>query len=295
MNIGVDARPLTYQLTGIGVYLKHVLDEIQQIDHRNRYVLLSNGPISYELRNSKWFKVEGRMKKKLLSTLWMQLNGPIICVKHRLDLFWGPRHHLPVLLPSRMRAVVTVHDIVHRLYPETMASPNLWVERLLMTYSLKRADTIMADSYATALDLENEMGVLAENIETIHLGTPILVPGSETVQGVKEQYPANYFLFVGSLDPRKNFERIFDAFVRLNPLDRGLHLVIVGAKGWKNEDFLEMIRRHTLKNHIHMTGYVSQKQLVNYYQNAICLLFPSLYEGFGLPILEAMHCHYGYR
>ena len=75
MNIGIDARPLTYRLTGIGVYLKHVLDEIQKIDHFNRYVLISNGPIVFELLNPKWIKVEGRLRKKLLSTLWMQLNA----------------------------------------------------------------------------------------------------------------------------------------------------------------------------------------------------------------------------
>ena len=289
MNIGIDARPLTYQLTGIGVYLKHVLDEIQKIDHLNRYVLISNGPIVYELLNPKWIKIEGRLRKKLLSTLWMQLNAPIICIKYRLNLFWGSRHHLPILLPPKMAAVVTIHDIVHRLYPETMALPNLWVERLLMKRSLKRADAIMADSYATATDLKNEMGIRADKIETIHLGTPRLLPENEAGQAKKDQCPLNYFLFVGSLDPRKNFERIFSAFSRLNPLDRGLHLVIVGATGWKNGGFLEMLRGHPLRRHIRMPGYVSPRQLVSYYRNAICLLFPSLYEGFGLPILEAMH------
>ena len=290
MNIGIDARPLSYQLTGIGVYLKHVLDEIQKIDHLNRYVLISNGPIVYELLNPKWIKVEGRLRKKLLSTLWMQLNAPIICIKYRLNLFWGSRHHLPILLPPKMAAVVTIHDIVHRLYPETMARPNLWVERLLMKRSLKRADAIMADSYATATDLKNEMGIRADKIETIHLGTPRLLPENEARQATKNQCPLNYFLFVGSLDPRKNFERIFSAFSRLNPLDRGLHLVIVGATGWRNGGFLEMLRGHSLRKQVHMPGYVSPTQLVSYYRNAICLLFPSLYEGFGLPILEAMHC-----
>ena len=98
MKIGVDARPLSYQLTGIGVYLKYLLDEIQKIDHQNDYYLISNGPIDYDLNNPRWSKVEGRLNKKLLSTLWMQLNVPLIAVRRNLDLFWGFRHHLPLLL-----------------------------------------------------------------------------------------------------------------------------------------------------------------------------------------------------
>ena len=76
----------------------------------------------------------------------------------------------------------------------------------------------------------------------------------------------------------------------MNPIGKGLHLVIIGGEGWKNRDFLEMVGKHPLKTQIHMPGYLPRNQLVSYYKNAICLMFPSLYEGFGLPILEAMSC-----
>ncbi len=159
MRIGVDARPLTYQLTGIGVYLKHILDELQKIDHENYYYLISNGPIDFDLGNEKWSKIEGKNKRKLISTFWMQCQAPILAYKLKLDLFWGPRHHLPVLLPHRVRTVLTVHDIVHRLYPNTMALPNLLVERLLMRWSLLRADRIITDSKSTATDINKSYRV----------------------------------------------------------------------------------------------------------------------------------------
>ncbi len=290
MKIGVDARPLSYQLTGIGVYLKHLLDEIQKIDHQNDYYLISNGPINYDLNNPRWSKIAGRLDRKLLSTLWMQVNVPVIVAKMNLDLFWGSRHHLPLLLPPGIKTVVTVHDVVNRLYPGTMALPNLFVERLLMKLSLKRSDAIIADSHSTAADIEGQLGISENKIDTIHLGTPVFPRELECGTEQSNDLPSRYFLFVGTLDPRKNFERIFKAFELLEPLGRDLHLIIVGGEGWKNRDFLEMVSKHPLKVQIHMPGYLPRNQLVSYYKNAICLMFPSLYEGFGFPILEAMAC-----
>lgn len=290
MKIGVDARPLSYQLTGIGVYLKHLLDEIQKIDHQNDYYLISNGPIDYDLNNPRWSKVAGKLDRKLLSTLWMQLNVPIIAVRQNLDLFWGSRHHLPLLLSPGIRTVVTVHDIVNRLYPGTMALPNLLVERSLMKLSLKRSDVILAVSRSTAADIKKEFGISANKITTVYLGTPVFPREPKCGPEQSNDVPSNYFLFVGTLDPRKNFERIFKAFELLRPLSQGLHLVIIGGEGWKNKKFLKMVRTHPLKDHIHMPGYLPRNQLLSYYENAICLMFPSLYEGFGLPILEGMSC-----
>jgi len=290
MKIGVDARPLSYQLTGIGIYLKHLLDEIQKIDHQNDYYLISNGPINYDLNNSRWSKIVGRLNRKLLSTFWMQINVPIIASKMNFDLFWGSRHHLPLLLPPGIKTVVTVHDVVNRLYPGTMALPNLFVERLLMKLSLKRSDAIIADSLSTAADIEGQLGICVKKIHTIHLGTPVFPKEAECGTEQSNDLPSKYFLFVGTLDPRKNFERIFKAFERLRALSQGLHLVIVGGEGWKNRDFLEMVGKHSLKAQIHMPGYLPRNQLASYYKNAICLMFPSLYEGFGFPILEAMSC-----
>jgi len=288
MKIGVDARPLSYQLTGIGVYLKHLLDEIQEIDHQNDYYLISNGPIDYDLKNQRWSKVAGRLDRKLLSTFWMQLNVPLIAVRRNLDLFWGSRHHLPLLLSPGIRTVVTVHDIVNRLYPGTMALPNLLVERSLMKLSLKRSDAIIADSRSTAADIKDKLGISANKIDTIHLGTSVFPREPKCGAEQSNDVPSKYFLFVGTLDPRKNFERIFKAFELLRPRSQGLHLVIIGGEGWKNKKFLKMVRTHPLKDQIHMPGYLPRNQLLSYYENAICLMFPSLYEGFGLPILEAM-------
>ena len=290
MNIGIDARPLTYQMTGIGTYLKQLLDEMQKIDRVNRYYLISNGPISFNLKNPNWFKVEGKIKKKMLSTLWMQCKAPLLASKLKLDLFWGPRHHLPLLLPKKIKKMLTIHDVVHLLYPKTMPLSHLIVERLLMRRSILKADCIIAVSSSTESNIKDAYGIGSYKIRTIYSGTPVLAKDTSILAKKYKPLPPKYFLFVGSLEPRKNFERVFNAFELLQPESHEVHLVIVGGKGWKNRKFLQRIKTHPLKSLIHLTGYINSAYLSKIYSQALCLLFPSLYEGFGFPILEAMAC-----
>ncbi len=284
MNIGIDARPLSYQLTGIGYYLGSLLDALQEVDRTCRYVLISNRPIHYVIRNPNWSKQEGGCRRKLLSTAWMQTAAPLLARRLGLDLFWGPRHHLPLMLPGKIRTVVTIHDVVHLRFPETMSLPHLMVERLLMGRSVRYADRIVAVSHATRADLIRRYPLSSCRVRTVHSGVPPLPPASCSESAL----PEKYFLFVGTLEPRKNFERMFEAFSRAGAAAHGVHLVITGAAGWKNQPFIRMLERHPLRPFIHFTGYVSRDSLAGLYRRALALVFPSLYEGFGFPILEAM-------
>lgn len=290
MKIGIDARPLSYRLTGIGMYLKHLLDEIQELDTKNHYCLISNAPIDFEIRNPKWSKVEGKFKTKLISTFWLQVKAPLIVSKKKIDLFWGPRHQLPLFLPHRVKTVLTVHDTVHRLYPETMTLTNLLSERLFFRLSLVRSNVIITDSQSTASGIQRFYKIDPDKIDTIHPGIPFLPERSSGNEGLDFPLPPRYFLFVGTLDPRKNFERLFEAFVKIRPEKHGVHLVVAGSEGWKNRSFRERIDSHPLNGYVHLAGYVPRDCLRSLYEKALCLLFPSLYEGFGFPALEAMSC-----
>jgi len=290
MRIGIDARPLSYQLTGIGYYLKCLLDEIQKTDHINRYFLLSNASINYNLFNDNWKKIEGHFKKKLLSTFWIQLNAPHLASKLKINVFWGTRHHLPLFLPGQVKSVATIHDIVHRLYPDTMALPNLVVERLLMPMSIKRAAKIITDSQSTSNDLVKYFKINPKKIVKIHPGIPGFTNTDPEGSDEIDRIPSAYFLFVGTMEPRKNFMRILKAFESLNPYEKDIHLIAVGGKGWGNSECNRLLTDHKLRRFVHVTNYVSRNRLLSYYQNSICLLFPSVYEGFGFPILEAMSC-----
>ncbi len=287
LHIGIDARPLSYQLTGIGYYVKHLLDAMQAVESPHRFFLISNAPMPYRTVHARWHKFEGGSSKKLTSTVWMQTQAPLLARRLQLDVFWSPRHHLPVLLPPAVGCVVTIHDIVHRRYPQTMSRANLMVERLLMKASIRRAGAIITDAYSTRRDLERWYGVTPSKIRVIYPGVPPLPDEPETAAAA-DDFPDRFVLFVGTLDPRKNFEGLFRAFERLDPRRHGLHLVIVGGSGWKNSAFFTKLAQSPVKRNVRLTGYLSRAQLARLYRRAVCLVLPSIYEGFGFPILEAM-------
>lgn len=288
MKIGIDARPLSYPLTGIGFYLRSLLDALQVVDQDNKYVLVSNMGINYEITNPNWSRSEGRRSEKLISTVWIQTIAPFLAKRLGLDLFWSPRHHLPLFLPRSVKTVVTIHDLVHIFFPETMLRQNLIIERMLMRSSIILADVVVAVSCSTRNEILGTYSIDPEKVRTVYSGIPAF-PESRSVD-LLAWLPKNpYFLFVGTLEPRKNLERILGAFELVHSAGYDPDLVITGSSGWKNEKLLKIARISPLGNRIHFTGYVTRQRLAQLYRNALGLLFPSLYEGFGFPILEAMH------
>jgi glycosyltransferase involved in cell wall biosynthesis len=289
MVIGVDARPISQaQLTGIGVYLHSLLKAIQELDQKNHYYLISNKDIKFEVINPRWKKIERRLPK-LFSTMWMQCCLPRIAGELKFDLFWGPRHHLPLFMPRRIKMILTIHDIVHVLFPHTMSLPNLVLERLLMRLSIRRGDYIIADSISTASGVREHYKIMPDKISVVYPGTPIVTEQNDSPVFEDEKLPEKYFLFVGTLEPRKNLKAIFHAFALLDAEKEDISLVIIGNIGWKNKDVMSLLKTHRYRSRIHFAGYVNNARLSFIYKNALCLLFPSLYEGFGFPILEAMN------
>lgn len=290
MKIGIDARPLSYQLTGIGLYLKCILDKLQKLDLNNEYYLISNRSIQYKLMNQRWHKIEGSIQKKMMSSPWMQIVGPYYANKLGFDIFWGTRHHIPLLLPKRIKSVLTIHDTVHKRYPETMQYRNLILERMLMGRSIEKSHMVIAVSKSTARDIEHYFSIQSNKIKVIHSSIPDFSAGEVEILANEVNLPNKYLLFVGTLEPRKNFELLFSAFNKINHRIKDLHLVCVGDFGWRNKRILSKIRIHSLRDKIHFFGYVPRKSLKTIYKKSICFIFPSLYEGFGFPVLEAMSC-----
>jgi glycosyltransferase involved in cell wall biosynthesis len=290
MRIGIDARPITSNPTGIGYYLLSILDILQKIDNQNFYFLIANSKIDYKIRNSRWVKIEGGFNGRLMGTLWVQGMIPPLAKKLSLDIFWGTRHQLPLLLDPKIKSVLNVYDLVHLFFPETMPLPNLILERLLLRLSLNRANIIITTSKSTQKDIISVYHKRKNKISVIYPGVPNFIDTCEKTDKQTFTFSKKYFLFVGTVEPRKNFDRLFDAYCNSEPAKHGYHLVIVGGKGWKNNYFIKKIKKHPLRSFVHFTGYVSRSQLKDLYENAIALIFPSIYEGFGFPILEAMHC-----
>lgn len=288
MNIGIDARPLLPPLTGIGQYLYGFLEALQRKDRENRYFLLCHRTLDFPLFNSRWRVVHGRRNGRLQSTFWFQTVVPRHARHLGIDLFWAPRHHLPLRLPKQTAAVVTIHDLVHLRYPGTMSPPNLILERLLMGASLHRADRVLVPSYASRDELFHFFPKTRQKSRVVSPGVPALPPSS----GMEDRPPKPYFLAVGTREPRKNLARVIAAFLQMETEGAPAHLVIAGGAGWKHhrtDQWLRGMRAVEKRDRtVHLLGYLERSQLPELYREAVALVFPSVYEGFGLPILEAM-------
>jgi glycosyltransferase involved in cell wall biosynthesis len=200
-----------------------------------------------------------------------------------------PAHVLPLAHP--LPTVVTVHDLGYRYFPD--AHPT--AQRLYLDgstrFSARGATRVIADSQVTRADLSRFYGIAAEKITVVYPGRDeTLAPAYADADRVREHYglPAEYLLHVGTLQPRKNLERLIEAAAALRVRRPGLELVLAGRPGWKAEPILARARAQP--GFVRILDYVPQAHLAGLYSGAQVFVFPSLYEGFGFPVLEAMAC-----
>jgi glycosyltransferase involved in cell wall biosynthesis len=219
----------------------------------------------------------------MLNALHAQAAFPAWARHDRINIFWSPRHHLPLL--SGRPAVVTIHDMVWKRHGQTMVRLGRMIEQLLMPLSLRRAQAVIAVSHATAADIVAFYPEIEDKIVVVPEATSLqdITPGSQ-------ELPAQpYMLFVGTMEPRKNLNAVLDAYRLL--LDSGVtthRLVVAGNPGWKNAEIHLKLQREPFTTNVDLCGKVSDEHLVALYRGADFVVAPSLYEGFGLVVLEAM-------
>ena len=286
LRIAVDARPLAHPHTGIGRYTESLLKRLVGSGHQ--WFLYSDRAITprFPMDDHVQMRMGNTRPGSPLSLVYSQLVFPRWARGDCVDLFWSPRHHLPLRLPNSVKGVVTVHDLVWKRYPETMRGANKLLERGLMGPSLRKAAGIIAVSRFTASEIELEYPDCADRCVTIPEAA------EATARSYEEKFPlpeAPYLLFVGTPEPRKNLPRLLQAFAHARRQGVEQSLVLVGAGGWGDFDLEASIREHGLEGSVHRRGRVSDAELSALYGGATALLMPSLYEGFGLPALEAMY------
>jgi glycosyltransferase involved in cell wall biosynthesis len=208
------------------------------------------------------------------------------------DLFHATDHVLPYL--TRPRSIFTLHDLTPVLYPATHAQLNRRFMQLLLPHFLRAADIVIADSDCTRRDALRRYGIPEEQLRVVHLGVnagfkPI---DAATAQAVRERYqlPERFILSVGTIEPRKNLLVLLEAYHALRQQGADVQLVIAGKRGWRNEPFFERLQTLGLTDKVKLLGFLPDDDLPALYSLAAVFAFPSLYEGFGLPVLEAMAC-----
>lgn len=223
------------------------------------------------------------------SRTWTHLRFAADIWKTRPDCTFVPAHTLPFVFPGK--SIVTVHDLGYKYFPEAHPTRQRLYLDMTTRYSQARAKTILADSQATADDLTTFYGTSPNRIKVIYPGVDAQ-PLLDTLQDpekirAKYKLPERYFLFIGTLQPRKNIERIVQAFAQWQHQydNQDTALVLAGGQGWLFDEAWV-----TGVNNVRLTGYIDEADKSTLLQGAIALVFPTLYEGFGFPVIEAMHC-----
>ena len=292
--LGVDAsRVTTTQPTGTEHYACQLIRHLIALDQANRYRLYFNAPPPEGL-----FPDLAHVEERVIPfpRLWTHLRLSLEMLQAPPDLLFVPAHVLPLIRPRR--TVVTVHDLGYLYYPEAHTPFARWYLDISTRWNARVATLILADSVATQRDLVRFYGTPLDKIRVVYPGpgqelSPARDP--EALARVRQRYglPARYMLYVGTLHPRKNLERLVQACHRLcqgYPGPLLPHLVIAGKKGWLYEALYRQIGLLGLQGRVHLPGYVPQEDLPALLSGAQAFLLPSLYEGFGLPVLEAMAC-----
>ncbi|TGP56917.1 glycosyltransferase family 1 protein [bacterium M00.F.Ca.ET.230.01.1.1] len=287
MKIGIDGRNLASATDGIGRFVHNAIKALaaQGAD----VAVYAPGAISTDHDIPPGISVQlAGFNGPLARTFWGQSVLPSLARRDRVEVLWGPSHRLPFVLDGCIARVVTIHDLVWLHAARTMRTRTWMGDRLLMKPALRAADVVVADSAATATALRTEFPWLKASVRTVAPGTATLPAPSDVSSLEPLGITKPYALFVGTLEPRKNLVNLIKAYGLLPAGTRaGCDLVIVGGKGWKQTGLADLVLAGGLEANIKFTGFVDDGVLATLYANCLFLAMPSLYEGFGFPIVEA--------
>jgi glycosyltransferase involved in cell wall biosynthesis len=318
VQIGIDYTSAVYQGAGIGRLTRHVVQALAALDQANQspeqpfadqYTLLVQGRslpgmptvgrparpvnVASQIPNRNWREVRTPLNERWWTRIWHRFRVPfrVEWLMGDLDLFHGPDFVLPPLSPST-RAVVTIHDLSFIHFPHCFEPALLKYLNAAVPRSARRADWILADSENTRRDVIELLDVPGHKIAVLYPGVeprfgPLVDKGILSTVRAKYDLPQDFVLAVGTVQPRKNYVRLVEA---VNRLDADVHLVIGGGRGWLYQELLDRIQALDLADRVHLIGYVADEDLPALYNLAQAFAQPSLYEGFGIPILEAMAC-----
>jgi glycosyltransferase involved in cell wall biosynthesis len=293
MKIALNCRSfLNKQYTGIGRYTYHLLKSLSKIDHENEYLLYAK---------KGFFNLNKRLPSFPSKNFILKVDRFGLGLKNALgpfDIYHSPSPEA-VVIENDAKIIVTVHDVIFKTFPQGHTQKTLDDTDQQFKDFVKKASKIICCSHNTASDLQKYFNVSQEKIALIYQGVDkdIFYPLDK-----KEDILANlilkskgirfpYILFVGTIEPRKNLTNILHAFEKVHSRKQfSGKLVIIGMKGWMCEGIDSLVRKLELRNHVAFMGYLSDHELRYFYNKTEAFVFPSFYEGFGYPILEAFCC-----
>ncbi|MFA6514420.1 MAG: glycosyltransferase family 1 protein [Patescibacteria group bacterium] len=302
MKIGVDIRVLMDKnYSGISEYTANLLSEILKQDRENKYKLFYNSSKGHEARLDYWAKDNSKLFATSYPNKIFNYFLQRICSRPKLDkilggtdIFFAPHFNF-LNVSHKTKLIVTVHDLSFLRYPEFFSKrKNFWHKALRIKKLLNRADRIVAVSENTKHDLMELLSIPAEKIKVIYSGNncqEIITPQEKITDFLEKKNLKNGFILsVGNIEPRKNISGLISAYNKLRNKYPEIknQLVLAGAKGWKYKKVFSDWAKSPYKEDIKFLGYISIQEKEMLYSSAAVFVYPSFYEGFGFPPLEAM-------
>ncbi len=290
MRIAIIADPLDNQRAGVHVYTRELINALMAHGSEHEYILLRE-KIDPELEIRQIAIPNIRLPIGFAS-IRLFLIIPIIVRYLKVDAVYEPAHFGPFNLPRRVKRITMIHDLTPILFSKFHRFHSQLLQKIFLKNILRRADLVLSNSQNTTKDLKQVFPFTKDKIETILLGKEnIYHPTSSKSFHELNAIDRPYFLYVGTIEPRKNLSMLLDAFEKFRILHKEkIRLLIVGQKGWKAEEFYAKLEQHPLREDILLTGFVEKRYLPELYSHSLGLIYPSIYEGFGLPIVEALSC-----
>jgi glycosyltransferase involved in cell wall biosynthesis len=308
MRIGIDATALPSRPVGAGNY---IIQLIRAIARSNSVV--QPFPAGNQLKGLEFVVFVQKSRLDLLQVdetpnlhlivipdlspfmrlVWEQISFPLLVKNQHLDLLHSLHYTMPLAYPGR--TVVTFHDMTFFLFPHHHTLPKRYFFRFFIRLSSRKATALIADSENTRQDTIRLAGVSPGKIFTVPLGVTQefrLILDKTIRQHVRQKYhlPQHFILFVGTIEPRKNLPILLQAYASVADQITDHRLVVVGPMGWMVNKIIEQSGQLSISDKLDFTGYVEQEDLPLIYNLADVFIYPSVYEGFGLPVLEAMAC-----
>jgi glycosyltransferase involved in cell wall biosynthesis len=290
MLIGIDGNEANLEnRVGIGQFAFNVVGELERIDRKNSYLVYLKEPPLPDLPKERegWqYRVFGPSK------LWTQVALPLklFTQKEKLDVFYSPSHYAPRLSP--FPTVISIMDLWHHRHPEQFAQKDLYQLTKWENYSVKKASRIATISEFSKSEIVKIYKYPLEKITVAYPGYEKLKVKSENfkVEGIKQKYgiKGDYLLYLGTLQPKKNLKGLLEAFALVARRNKEISLVIAGKKGWLYEEIFQKVKDLGIETGVIFTGFVSEEEKPYLITGAEAYVLPSFYEGFGIPVAEAM-------
>ncbi len=305
MHIGINAQLLSfsqnYRNGGVSRYIRYLLKELAKRPGNHEYTVFVNGEEVAERLCARhpqiaYITAPWPESRPATRVIWEQFSLPSLLRQRGIDILHSPVNVLPEWLPQSCATVVTLHDLAFLRFPEVLTSAKRLYHRTFTIRSLQRATMIITVSNSTKQDAHELVGIAAEHIRTVY---PCIderfsnVMEKEKVQAFRQQkgLTDGFLLYLGTLEPRKNLTTLIDAYARLRYIyEVREKLVLAGSKGWLYDTIFEKVRQHGLEGEVLFPGYVADNEQLLWYHAASTFVYPSLYEGFGLPVAEALAC-----